>query len=330
MKTSDSFLSGILFQVFFILAIMLMACLPLHVRADTITLYDSSSGDLPADQGWIYGFYPLLSPLGTNAATQSLDIGDFTTTRLDTSTSNSDSAGYFSSTPEYTLSKPPFPPVTFPADSHPDMPSGLDADKGFIVSFEVQILQEDHDYADRAGFSVIVTSSEPAKAVELGFWEGEIWAQEGGTDSLFTHAEGAAFDTTAKIVRYDLKISGNVYRLFADGLPVLNGPLRDYTAFSGQPPFDYPYKTPDFLFLGDDTSSAGATILLKSVSITRLLPGDINDDSTVDLRDAILILKILAGIDTGDAVINLNADVNGDGKIGMEEVIYILGNVSQG
>jgi len=37
-------------------------------------------------------------------------------------------------------------------------------------------------------------------------------------------------------------------------------------------------------------------------------------------------LKILAGIPVGN--INLNADVNGDGKIGKEELVYILQKVA--
>lgn len=55
--------------------------------------------------------------------------------------------------------------------------------------------------------------------------------------------------------------------------------------------------------------------------------GDINRDRTVDLRDAILSLQIVAGLSPEG--IHLSADVNGDGKIGLEEVIYILQKVSK-
>lgn len=58
-----------------------------------------------------------------------------------------------------------------------------------------------------------------------------------------------------------------------------------------------------------------------------ILAGDINDDGDVNLTDAILALKIIAGMDTGQTVCEL-ADVNGDGKIGLEEVIYIFQKVS--
>ena len=43
------------------------------------------------------------------------------------------------------------------------------------------------------------------------------------------------------------------------------------------------------------------------------------------LYEVITILKVLSGIDVD---IPLIADVNGDGVVGLEEVIYILRNVS--
>jgi hypothetical protein len=57
------------------------------------------------------------------------------------------------------------------------------------------------------------------------------------------------------------------------------------------------------------------------------LPGDVNSDETVDLEDTILILKLIAGIDTTEEI-NLGADVNDDGKISIEEVIYTLQVIS--
>ena len=62
--------------------------------------------------------------------------------------------------------------------------------------------------------------------------------------------------------------------------------------------------------------------------ITVAVPGDINGDTVVGLDDAILGLKILAGINTDDFVVDMNADVNEDGHIGIEEVIFILKEVA--
>jgi hypothetical protein len=57
------------------------------------------------------------------------------------------------------------------------------------------------------------------------------------------------------------------------------------------------------------------------------LTGDVGKDGKVDLSDAILGLKIMAG-DAAGQTINVGADVNGDGKIGLAEVIYVLQSVS--
>jgi len=50
--------------------------------------------------------------------------------------------------------------------------------------------------------------------------------------------------------------------------------------------------------------------------------GDINADSSVNMADAILALKVMSGMDSTG--VSLSGDVNADGKIGMAEVIYIL------
>jgi hypothetical protein len=75
---------------------------------------------------------------------------------------------------------------------------------------------------------------------------------------------------------------------------------------------------------GSDPSD-GNSIPLGTKSIKK---GDINGDNVVDLVDAIIALQIQAGLDTSKAVrtnyASSGADVNGDGRIGMEEVIYIL------
>lgn len=92
--------------------------------------------------------------------------------------------------------------------------------------------------------------SDDSIGLELAFWEDEIWAQ-GDTPSLFVHDEGVAFDTTAAIVTYDLSILGSSYQVFAHGVPVLSGALRDYSAHSNPV-----YSATNFIFFGDDTSSA--------------------------------------------------------------------------
>ncbi len=53
------------------------------------------------------------------------------------------------------------------------------------------------------------------------------------------------------------------------------------------------------------------------------VPGDVNGDGSLDLGDVIVTAKILCGInDSSD--INIEADTNGDGRIGLEELPFLL------
>ncbi|MCP4350087.1 MAG: hypothetical protein GY795_31795 [Desulfobacterales bacterium] len=54
--------------------------------------------------------------------------------------------------------------------------------------------------------------------------------------------------------------------------------------------------------------------------------GDINKDGKLDLQDVVIALKVMAGFAPGMSV--TYADINGDGRIGMEEAIYPLEKVS--
>ncbi|QTA86139.1 hypothetical protein [Desulfonema magnum] len=57
-----------------------------------------------------------------------------------------------------------------------------------------------------------------------------------------------------------------------------------------------------------------------------VIPGDISHDGHISLQDAILGLRTISGI-TPVTSVHKSADVNGDSKIGMEEVIYALQTV---
>jgi hypothetical protein len=149
----------------------------------------------------------------------------------------------------------------------------LDRQAGYSVQFTTQLLSESHagsdrnsdGVEDRAGFSVTVLSTDTV-GIELGFWTDRVWAQEGGSGpNLFTQAERANFDTTSGLITYTLAISGATYTLWANGAPLLSGSLRDYTAFTG--PLD-PYDTPNFIFLGDNSASARASVRLAAVSVS--------------------------------------------------------------
>ncbi|MDY6950590.1 MAG: dockerin type I repeat-containing protein [Thermodesulfobacteriota bacterium] len=55
--------------------------------------------------------------------------------------------------------------------------------------------------------------------------------------------------------------------------------------------------------------------------------GDVNGDGNVDLADAIFALRILVGLEPAGEI-RLDADVNGDSRIGLEEIFYIMGRIA--
>lgn len=62
-----------------------------------------------------------------------------------------------------------------------------------------------------------------------------------------------------------------------------------------------------------------ATALVKYYEV---YPGDVNNDTFVNLTDAIMALKVCAGI--SDSGTDVRADLDGDGKIGLLEAVYAL------
>ena len=216
------------------LLIVAAAATPAHA----VILYDGAAGTLPAAQGWVY----LTNPLGGASAVQTLGGG---AVNLDTTAVGGDQAGYFSQFPIF--------------GSHPSMPT-IDRLDGYNIRFDARLVSETHAGGDRAGLSVIALSAADGRGVEIGFWEDEIWTQNDAP--LFTHGEGVAWNTTAALTQYDLTIIDDDYTLSAGGVPILSGPLRDYTGFG------LPYTLTNFLFLGDDTSSARGSFDLALVEVT--------------------------------------------------------------
>ena len=220
-----------------------LACARLSgsASATIITLYDDSQGNLPGDQPWV-GYFALGGVATQTANAQGVQL----------QTDQPVGAGYSNHQPTSLPFAPALVNNAFPS---------LDDSVGYSLSFEMQLLSESHFSDDRAGFSVIALGSD-GRGIELAFWEDRVFAQ---SDSpLFTHAEEGLFDTTASERDYVLTVQNNAYSLAADTQTILTGALRDYSAFNGTP-FGVPYSLSNYIFLGDDTSSALATVNLGSI-----------------------------------------------------------------
>jgi hypothetical protein len=194
-------------------------------------LYDAGQDELPQAQGWFYLALPS-APAPLVAVTNGVLF-------LDSMATNSIQAGYALTTP-----------------------TDLNRTDGFAVNFSLRLTAEQHSGSEhRAGFSVIVLDAE-ARGIELGFWTTSIWAQADAP--IFTRAEQVSVDTTAAWLDCTLSLGPTNYTLFVDSHPLLVGPVRDYSAFAGV--LD-PYETPNFLFFGDNTTSARAAWGLKHFTL---------------------------------------------------------------
>ena len=213
------------------------------VNGETLILYDGASGAIPSA--------PLMTFIGVPRG-QALPTYVDGVTIFDTTTFGGGTyAGWIASG----ATTPGFPILNQTA--------------GFQVNFALQVEDESHANNDRAGFSLLILR-EDARGIELAFWRDEIWAQsDDSTGGLFTHGEGTTFATTFGLIDYQLNIVDDTFTLTANATPILTGPLRDYSRFEG---FPDPYETPNFLFLGDDTTSAESRVRLSLLSITGTQP----------------------------------------------------------
>ena len=199
--------------------------------APAAVIYDAGLNTLPSAQGFAF----LSLPPG---AVQSVAGGVYT---LDTTASSSISAG----------------------SSRADLP--LDMDQGIRLTIRMRVVSESHSTSDRAGFSIILVGSDPTRALDLAFWDNEVWYYP---SAAFTHGSGYALHTSSAFHTYALDLVGSAFALRVDGAPALSGSLVDYSGFG------FPYNVPNFLFFGDDTSSASARVEISQITLSALpLPG---------------------------------------------------------
>jgi hypothetical protein len=209
-------------------------------------LYEVKKGGLPEDQDWWY----LTDPMAGKATQMVVNAG----VRLDTTRERKDKAGFFTEDP-----------ISGEMYRHPAMPM-VNRDQGFTVRFDLHLLKEKHVRDDRAGFSIILLGQD-LTGIELGFWEGRIWAQADNGKPIFqdSRAESCRYDTTADRVRYEVTLFRDDYLVRVGNQTLLKGPLRNYAHYGG-----FPYDTPNFLFLGDNTTSASAAFELGGVELEEL------------------------------------------------------------
>ncbi|MFP4032355.1 MAG: hypothetical protein ACLFRG_14275 [Desulfococcaceae bacterium] len=213
-------------------------------------------------------------------------------------------------------------------DLNPAAAQPMDRAKGFTLWVKAQLLSEEHftdgdPLKDRAGYNVIVLSKD-LLGIEIAFWENEIWAQEfvsGDSSRRFIKAEGTAADPTSGQAQYAIWVRGDEYRFFLDGNAGFRGSLRDYSNEG------FPYNEANFIFFGDNTTSALGASATANLSLSFHAPGDLNGGGDATLADALIALQALAGLSPPEldpAWAISGGDVDGDFQAGLAEAIYAL------
>jgi hypothetical protein len=240
-----------------------------------LALYNAQAATRPAQQGW----------LAVNTGLWGRETLTSNGITLDSTVLPLDLAGYST----YAAASPAA--LVNPASPH------LDRQVGFRLDFRLAVHNETHLSSNRAGFSVVLLdqSSSPV-GIELGFQrdpsspipgQGLIFSQAGGANPFQDIGERVANLPLSSAVSYSLRMLDQAYVLLAEDRVVLTGALQDYSQVPSDArlPFN-PYRTPNFLFLGDNTSRASARVELESITLGVALTGSARNDRYTGTTDA--------------------------------------------
>jgi hypothetical protein len=227
-----------------------------RANAATIVLYDGATfsgtpNNAPGSYLTFNSFNPLapLAPAGTQTAS-----GGKTT--LNTSSPEILYGGYSNYTLANTLANPAFPV--------------LDSNAGYTLSFTIKINSQTNtgdNGPNRAGFSVTALDS-TSKGIEIGFRNTDIFAQNSNFNAISPAEQKTSFGSELGTLNtYDLKVLGNTYTLSNGSTNLFSGLLRSYP-ISANNSLTVVYGNPNFLFFGDNTTSAGASVDIQNITLT--------------------------------------------------------------
>jgi hypothetical protein len=164
---------------------------------------------------------------------------------------------------------------------------------------------------------VVDIDASPAK-VQPKVDEGVVFNQNGAAT---TFLRSALQDATPGTLVLGLTRSGDAAGVDADGatLVTIHFLARKIGATNIQ------FARPGLL-ASDLTPITAGSWSGASVEILKAFQGDINNDTNVDLMDAITALRVLAG--QKPSPLNMDADTNLDGVIGFPEAHFVLQKVA--
>jgi hypothetical protein len=213
-----------------------------RASAVTTVLYDGNSGVLPDA---VTSPYLSFGALGGSAITTAINGG----TKIDTTSTPAMYAGY--SNYNGTVLTPK-----------------LDSTAGYTLSFTITINSQTNTSLYRAGFSTIVLGNDN-RGIEIGFRGNDIFAQPNKDFDSIVASEQKNYASSILGIQttYAIAVKDNAYILSGDDTELFGGLLRNYSAATIVPPLPNVYKVPNFIFLGDDTSSASASVDIKNITL---------------------------------------------------------------
>jgi hypothetical protein len=230
--------------------VIALGCLQ-SAGAATQVLYDATQAAAPGGTGWLSGVF-------TGGASQVESAEGNTVTSLVASPLDLSGRGGYSNT--FALGG--LVNSAFPV---------LNSANGVRFDFGFRLAQEGHSLnSNRAGFSVILLDSNK-HGIELGFQSNRIFAQQDGAN-LFTAGESNTADAsrTGTLAAWSLTLGSSGYTLAQGGKVILSGTLRDYT--TAPFPASLAYNNANYLFVGDNTTSAGGVFTISYLAITTPVP----------------------------------------------------------
>lgn len=117
----------------------------------------------------------------------------------------------------------------------------------------------------------------------------------------------------------------------AKGSPI-QGAADAYQPSGTVPGRTHHYKLEDVDLGGVSTFHGPISVTLTESGVLLLSPkepGDLNGHGNLTLADAVMALRVTCGLNLAPDHVLTGADTNGDGKIGLQEVIYVLQKVAE-
>ena len=207
-------------------------------------------------------------------------------------------------------------------DGEPDeIPDALDADMTAAAVFE------EHDKADSFNILFLLPDgtlyfSETVKAGEaIGMpgipeWEeGAVFTGWCGYLPDMTVSEDTTFVAGFLTEENAETLTSPILRI-EDGFLILPGPMTAEELLSC-------FEQKEGVLLGERGAATGETLRYRDVTLTILLPGDLNGDGSVSVTDYLILRSDLLGKRGSEGILFAASDMNGDEKITVTDLLCV-------